>query len=75
MILIKNSTSRDWYVPKPHEDVKSFFNDHYQLITEIKASGIDLIKCLNILGRTMPTGEKSYIFIGDNAKEIAANWF
>jgi hypothetical protein len=40
----------------------------------IQADGHELTRCCEILGRPLPTS-LVYKFFGDNAKEIAANWF
>lgn len=61
-------------------DARDFLLYNRHDITEIRAYGYDLVKCFNILGRNPPNfntmdGERSYTFIGDNAKEIAANWY
>lgn len=42
-------------------------------VESIQADGHELSRCCEILGRPLPT-TPVYIFFGDNAKEIAANW-
>lgn len=62
-------------------EVKDFLHSNYSDVKLICAYGSEIVKCFNILGRnppnfnTMDSAENSYIFIGDNAKEIAANWY
>lgn len=36
--------------------------------------GLELKKAYKILGRTVPEGEESHIFVGDTAREILFNW-
>lgn len=43
-------------------------------IVKIFANGEHLQKCCNILGRNLPPTDH-YIFTGNNAKEIALNWY
>jgi hypothetical protein len=62
------------------QDVKEFLRYNRHDITELNASGYEIVKCFDILGRKQPEfitldGERSYSFFGDNAKEIAANWY
>ena len=46
----------------------------WKQIQEIEADGDELERCCAILGRAIPP-QRSHTFIGDNAKEIARNWF
>jgi hypothetical protein len=42
-------------------------------IISIYADGEELAYCCEILGRELPP-KNTYVFMGDNAKEIAINW-
>lgn len=48
-------------------------NAYYPNITQIQADGDELEKCCEILGRPLPR-RRDFIFLGDDAKTIAANW-
>lgn len=54
-----------------NEALNRFMDTRNQLC--IHSSGIELSICCDILGRRNPSG-KTHAFIGDNAKEITANW-
>lgn len=43
-------------------------------VESIQADGDELTRCCEILGRPLPP-TRVYTFYGDNAKEIAVNWF
>ena len=45
----------------------------YNAIVAVQADGDELKRCHQILGRT--SDRAVYTFLGDNAKEIAANWY
>jgi hypothetical protein len=49
-------------------------NYGYEAIVKVQADGDELERCCAILGRRRPD-KRVYIFCGDNAKEIAANWY
>ena len=44
-----------------------------QNITAVTASGPELVQCCEILGRRRPNSD-TYVFVGDNAREIVLNW-
>jgi hypothetical protein len=46
----------------------------YDRVENIQADGDELIKCCLILGRELPPN-RVYTFVGNNAKEIAINWY
>jgi len=48
--------------------------DNYQKVTEVQADGDELERCCDILGRKLPS-TRVYTFLGDNAREIALNWY
>jgi hypothetical protein len=47
---------------------------HYLTVVSVQADGDELSKCNLILGRSNNYSERVHTFIGDAAKEIAANW-
>lgn len=49
------------------------FENNWRYVTIIQADGDELENCCDILGRPYPSS-RVYHFLGDNAKEIAANW-
>lgn len=53
--------------------LQEFLFNYCDRITEIEADGHELQYCCNILGRNLPPN-RVYVFLGDNAKEIARNW-
>lgn len=53
--------------------IRTNLNLRYAEITEIQADGDELVKCCEILGRCRPNN-RVYVFLGNNAKEIAMNW-
>lgn len=59
------------------EAFSQYLNTHYRFVEEVEATNEDLHKCYNILGRRVPNAFalKAHVFLGDNAKEIARNWF
>jgi hypothetical protein len=70
------STTTD-YVIQGHidnENLGIILNGNYNLVTEIQADGDELVHCCQILGRQLPTTNRVYTFVGDNAREIAINW-
>jgi hypothetical protein len=56
------------------DDLAKTVNYGYEAIVKVQADGYDLERCCAILGRQRPDNHKIYTFVGDNAKEIAANW-
>jgi hypothetical protein len=54
--------------------VKGFTPSDYQNVTKVQADGDELQRCCAILSRSLPPN-RVYTFLGDNAKEIAANWY
>lgn len=50
--------------------INSFKNSQ---VIEVQADGDELAVCFELLSRT-PNGRLVYIFVGDAAKEIVANW-
>ena len=42
-------------------------------VTAVTASGPELVHCCEILGRRRPNSD-TYVFVGDNAREIILNW-
>jgi hypothetical protein len=44
-----------------------------QDVAAITASGSELVQCCEILGRRRPNSD-TYVFVGDNAREIVLNW-
>jgi hypothetical protein len=44
-----------------------------QNVTAVTASGPELVQCCYILGRRRPNSD-TYVFVGDNAREIVLNW-
>lgn len=56
--------------------LQSFLNGYYEDVREVQADGDELERCLTILGRTIPPyTRRTHIFLGESAKEIAANWY
>jgi hypothetical protein len=49
-------------------------NARYERVENIEATGDELERCCEILGRKIPP-TKIYTFVGDTAKEIAVNWY
>ena len=49
-------------------------NAKYEQVENIQADGDELERCCEILGRELPPN-RVYTFVGDNAKEIAINWY
>lgn len=47
---------------------------NWKYVTCIRADGDELVKCCDILGRSYPSF-RVYSFTGNNAQEIAANWY
>jgi hypothetical protein len=60
------------YIYSPN--LKQFLNGCYEVMTKIQASGDELERCCAILGRQLPPN-REYTFLGDNAREIAMNWY
>ena len=55
-------------------DLALAVNCGYEAFVKVQADGDELERCCAILGRRRPD-KRVYTFIGDNAKEIAANWY
>jgi hypothetical protein len=51
----------------------STVNMAYEAYVLVQADGDELKRCCQILGRA--PNRAVHIFLGDNAKEIAANWY
>ena len=75
MLIAKDLSGRLGYLPEPGEETKEWLRVSCECIVRIQADGDDLAKCCAILGRPLPTTVLCYTFLGDNAKEIAANWY
>ena len=56
------------------DELKTILNIFYDTIPRIQVDGDELIKCCHILGRQLPYNQRSYVFLGDTAREIAINW-
>ena len=78
MIFFTASASHPEYtVSGSYVDIglKKTVNYGYEAIVKVQADGYELDRCCAILGRPLPpTTVLCYTFLGDNAKEIAANW-
>jgi hypothetical protein len=57
-----------------NEGLKVALRCNSRNITEIQADGDELERCCAILGRQLPPC-RVYTFFGNNAKEIACNWY
>lgn len=55
--------------------LKSTLNSVFSAVYFVQADCDELIQCGQILGRTTDFCTRVYTFVGDNAKEIALNWF
>jgi hypothetical protein len=44
-------------------------------IVTIQADGDELVRCCDILGKSLPKSLRVYTFFGVNAQEIAVNWY
>jgi hypothetical protein len=55
-------------------DLKGTLKSEYKEVEEIYADGDELNHCCLILDRKHPP-TRGYTFIGENAKEIARNWY
>jgi hypothetical protein len=77
MIFFTASLSNPEWIGKGHigdTDLALAVNYGYEAIVKVQADGDELERCCAILGRRRPDN-RVYTFIGDNAKEIAANWY
>ncbi len=54
-------------------ELKNDLNCMWPFVTAIQASGDELVRCCQILGRPLPY-TCGHHFLGDNAREIAINW-
>jgi hypothetical protein len=73
MLIARDLNGAMAYIPAdPIQDTKKWLNVNCYSMVRIHADGDELARCCQILGRPIPDG--CYSFMGDNAKEIAANW-
>jgi hypothetical protein len=73
MLIARDVNGAMAYIPAdPSQDPTKWLNENCYSMVRIQADGDELIRCCQILGRPIPDG--CYSFMGDNAKEIAANW-
>lgn len=73
-VLYVETTVGEYEGHNGDESLKRTIIGSSQCVNEILASGDELERCCAILGRQLPP-RPVYIFLGDNAKEIARNWY
>ena len=76
MIFFTATESHPEYTVRGHigeKGLTDIVNRGYNAIVRVQADGDELWRCHQILGRAPNRG--FYIFLGDNAREIAANWY
>jgi len=74
MLFATNSTIAKYSGHVNNESLKTSLRCNYHNITEIQADGDELERCCAILGRQLPPC-RVYTFLGNNAQEIACNWY
>jgi hypothetical protein len=76
MIFFTTCASHSNYNVNGHigdNGLASTVNMAYEAYVQVQADGDELKRCCQILGRS--PNRAFHIFLGDNAKEIAANWY
>ena len=76
MIFFTATASYSVYTVSGHtgdNGLASTVNNAYEAYVKVQADGDELKRCHQILGRT--PNRAVHIFLGNDAKEIAANWY